>query len=61
VSDMAIKTETRVENDAVTVWAEDGRGGLVQIAASGKAQPWLVRTAMREMMPHLMPGAREAQ
>lgn len=37
----------------------DGRGNHVTIVASADAQPWLVRHAMRQLIPALMPGARE--
>ncbi len=47
------------DNGTVSAGATDAHGNRVMITATAGAQPWLVRYAMRQLLPHLMPGARD--
>ena len=45
-------------NGTVSAGATDDHGNRVMITATEHTQPWLVRYAMRQLLPALMPGAR---
>ena len=51
-------TVTTHPNGSVTAVATDHAGHNVTIAAGPGTPPWLVRLAMRGILPKLMPGAR---
>ena len=42
----------------IEVVQPDGNGNRVTIIASADAQPWLARLALRQLLPNLMPDAR---
>ena len=42
----------------IEVVQPDGNGNRVTIIATTQAQPWLARLALRQLLPNLMPDAR---